>query len=902
MPPLTRFTTKAKEAVRRAHELAIERGQNHVTPVHLFVAMLIQEDSMVVSILEKQEVDYLLLTDVLYELIEGTDAGETLTPSYQMFLTKEMASVFQDSADIAKEMNDDFISTEHLFLSLVESMDANLIEVKTKFKLDSGDVYKIINDIRESDTPITAQKKNKHLVKYTRNLTEMARENKLDPVIGRDQEIKRVIQILSRRTKNNPILIGEAGVGKTAIAEGIAQRIANNDVPESLKGKEVAALDIGLLVAGTKFRGEFEERLKAVMKEIELAEGNIVLFIDEIHTIVGAGASDGALDASNLLKPALARGDLRAVGATTLKEYQKYIEKDPALTRRFQPVFVNEPSRDDAITILRGIKEKYEVYHGIRITDDALVAAVDLSSRYLTERYLPDKAIDLIDEASSALKISLQNKPEELEAADRELVSLEIEKRALESEKGAKVTRRRAEIEEKMANLRETTGDIELKWTNEKETLNVIKEIKENIDAFRSDAERAEAMGDLSRAAEVRYVLIPQLEKELVSQTKRLKSLQKNRRMIHEDITTESIADIVSRWTGVPVSKMLAAEMEKLDGMEKYLQKSIIGQDNAITKITNAVKRARVGISDPDRPIGSFMLMGPTGVGKTELTKKLAEFMFDDKDSLIRVDMSEFMEGHSVSKLIGSPPGYVGHDDGGGLTEKVRHRPYSVVLFDEIEKAHPEIFNILLQVLDNGQLTDGKGRTVNFRNTIVVMTSNVGSEYVDRMEAIGFRGSDDEEEKGSAYNEAKGKVMDALKDHFRPEFLNRLDEIIVFDTLEHDSLKDIIAIQMGIVEERIGDKEIKLKITKKAMEELTKEGYNPEYGARPLKRAIQSHILNPLASEMIKAGAGAKGTFHVDYKADDFVYTFKQKGIKKKTTARKATSKKKEKKEEAMNA
>jgi len=897
MPPLTRFTTKAKEAVRRAHELAIERGQNHVTPVHLFVAMLVQEDSIVVSILEKLEIDYLLLTDVLYEMIEGDDAGETLTPSYQMFLTKEMAAVFQDSADIAKEMADDFISTEHLFLSLIESEDANLIEVMSKFKLESAQVYKIINEIRQSDTPIATQKKNKNLAKYTRNLTEMARENKLDPVIGRDKEVKRVIQILSRRTKNNPILIGEAGVGKTAIAEGIAQRIANNDVPESLKGKEVAALDIGMLVAGTKFRGEFEERLKALMKEVEQAEGEIVLFIDEIHTIVGAGASDGALDASNLLKPALARGDLRAIGATTLKEYQKYIEKDPALTRRFQPVFVSEPSRDDAITIMRGIKEKYEVYHGIRITDDALVASVDLSSRYLTDRYLPDKAIDLIDESSSALKISLQNKPEELENADRELVSLEIEKRALQSEKGVKAKKRLAEIEEKMANLRETTSDIELKWNNEKETLNVIKEIKENIDSFRSDAERAEAMGDLSRAAEVRYVLIPQLEKELVTQTKKLKNLQKNRRMIHEDITAESIADVVSKWTGVPVSKMLAAEMEKLDGMEAYLKESIIGQDKAVTKITNAVKRSRVGISDPDRPIGSFMLMGPTGVGKTEITKKLAEFMFDDKEALIRVDMSEFMEGHSVSKLIGSPPGYVGHDDGGGLTEKVRHRPYSVVLFDEIEKAHPEIFNILLQVLDNGQLTDGKGRAVNFRNTIVVMTSNVGSEFVDKMEAIGFRGEEEEEDKESAYSEAKGKVMDSLKNHFRPEFLNRLDEIIVFDTLEHDSLKDIIGIQMGIVEERLGDKEIKLKITKKAMEELTKEGYNPEYGARPLKRAIQSHILNPLASEMIKAGAGAKGTFHVDHKSDDFAYTFKQRGVKKNTK-----TKSKAKKAEAVSS
>jgi len=890
MPPLTHFTTKAKEAVRKAHELAIERGQNHVTPMHLFGALLTQEDSMIVSILEKLEIDYLLLIDVIYEVIEGDDTGETLTPSYQMFLTKEMAAVFQDSGDIAKEMGDDFIATEHLFLALLESQDVNVVEVVQKFKLQSGEVFGIIKQIRESDAPITVQKKNKNLAKFTRNLTELARENKLDPVIGRDKEIKRVVQILSRRTKNNPILIGEAGVGKTAIAEGIAQRISNNDVPESLKNKEVAALDIGLLVAGTKFRGEFEERLKSVMKEIEQAQGKIILFIDEIHTIVGAGGTDGSLDAANILKPALARGELRAVGATTLKEYQKYIEKDPALTRRFQPVFVSEPSREDAITILRGIKEKYEVYHGIRITDDALVAAVDLSSRYITDRYLPDKAIDLIDESSAALKISLQNKPEELEVADREIISLEIEKRALANDKGTKAKKRLAEIEENLANLKEKTGDIELKWKNEKDTLIVIKDIKEQVDSFRSDAERAEAIGDLSRAAEVRYVLIPQLEKQLELQVKKLKSLQKNRRMIHEDITEESIASVVSRWTGVPVSKMLAAEMEKLDGMEEHLQQAIIGQDSAISKITNAVKRARVGISDPDRPIGSFMLMGPTGVGKTELTKKLAEFMFDDKDALVRVDMSEFMEGHSVSKLIGSPPGYVGHDEGGGLTEKIRHRPYSVVLFDEIEKAHPEIFNILLQVLDNGQLTDGKGRVVNFRNTIVVMTSNVGSEFVDKMESIGFDSGEEEDGKEVAYNEAKGKVLDSLKSYFRPEFLNRLDEIVVFDTLEHDSLEQIITIQMDIVEKRLADKEIKLKISKAAMGALTQEGYNPEYGARPLKRAIQSHILNPLASEMIKAGAGAAGTFTVDYKEKDFVYVFKQKGKRK-------TVKKNEKKE-----
>lgn len=879
MPDLNSFTTKAKEAVRRAHELAIERGQNHVTPAHLTAALLTQEESIVVAILEKMEIDYVLLSDVIFELIEGDDGGQTLTPSYQMFLTKELAESFARSADIAQAMGDDFVSTEHLFLSLLVSGDSDIKEITNKFKIDYASVDQIIADIRSGKEQAPAKKQFKYLSKFTRNLTALAHENKLDPVIGRDNEIRRVIQILSRRGKNNPILIGEAGVGKTAIAEGIALRIATGDAPESLKDKEIASLDIGLLVAGTKFRGEFEERLKNVMKEVEKADGKVILFIDEIHTIVGAGAAEGQMDAANILKPALARGELRAIGATTLKEYQKYIEKDPALTRRFQPVYVNEPSRDDAVTILRGIKDKYEAYHGVHITDEAIVSAVDLSSRYITDRFLPDKAIDLVDEAAASLKISLQNKPEELENTDRQIMSLEIEKRAIENDKKTKSKKRLEEIEKEIADLSEASRDMQTRWDKEKELISDIKQIKTSIDEMRSEADRAEAVSDLSRAAELRYVLIPQLVKELESKNKKIVQLQKDRRLVNQEVTEEQIAKVVARWTGVPAMKMLRSEMERLDGMENSLQVNIIGQDQAIEKVTQAVKRSRVGIADPNRPIGSFIFLGPTGVGKTELTKQLAQFMFDDEEAMVRVDMSEMMEGHSVSKLIGSPPGYVGHDEGGvGLTEKVRHRPYSVVLFDEIEKAHPEIFYILLQVLDNGQLTDAKGRTVNFRNTVIIMTSNVGAEYIDKMESIGF--VDDEAEQ-KEYDNAKDRVMNALKDTFRPEFLNRLDEIVVFDTLSREAITQIIDLQITEVEQRLGDKDVKLKLSKKAKDQLIENGYDPAYGARPLRRAVQAHVLNPLAGAMIAEGEDIGGIFSVDWKNDEFVYSFKAKKSKK---------------------
>ena len=872
MQPFNQFTTKAKEVIRKAHELAIERGQNHVNPLHLLAALLLQEESMVISILDKMDIDTILLTDSVLDTIENPETSQTLSPSYQIYLTPELAHTIESSGKVAQSLGDEFVSTEHLFIAVLD-IPGEARDLLLKFKIDRQTVLKVIEELKKtSPTEPKETKKFKSLLKYTRSLTALAKVNKLDPVIGRDDEISRIIQILSRRTKNNPILIGEAGVGKTAIAEGLAIRMIGGNVPESLRDKELVSLDIGLLIAGTKYRGEFEERLKNIIKEIEKSEGKIILFIDEIHTIVGAGAAEGSMDASNMLKPPLARGDLRAIGATTFREYQKHIEKDPALTRRFQPVYVQEPYVEDAMTILRGLKERYELYHGVRITDDAIKAAVNLSSRYITDRFLPDKAVDLIDEAASFLKISLENMPPVLQDAHSKIMKLEIEREALKKEtKNTKVKARLKIIDKDIADLREKTSEIELKWKNEKETVGEIKGIKKNLETMRLEAEGAEARADLSRAAELRYGKIPSLERDLETKSKRLKKLQSSRKILKEEITAQDIATVGSRWTNIPVSKMLEEEAEKLSRMEEFLEKRIVGQAEAVRKISDTVKRSRAGISDPNRPIGSFIFLGPTGVGKTELTKALAEFMFDDEKALIRVDMSELMEKHSVSKLIGAPPGYVGFEEGSQFAESVRHRPYSVILFDEIEKAHPEVFNVLLQILDNGRLTDAKGRVINFKNTVIIMTSNIGAQYIDKMQSIGFNNGEKE-----TYEGVKEKVLETLKEHFRPEFLNRLDDIIVFDVLSKTAIKDIVNIQIDIVKKRLAEKEIDLSVSESVLELLAKEGYNPLYGARPLKRLIQEKILNPVASMMISNKVLSGGTVLVDVRGDNFIFDVKK--------------------------
>ncbi|MBZ9569825.1 ATP-dependent chaperone ClpB [Patescibacteria group bacterium] len=884
------FTHKAQEAIIRAQSIARQKDQQQIDALHLLSALLSQEGSVVLTILQKLGADIEGLKKKVKVALQRIPVIVSPQTFGQFYLTRDMARVLDRARQEAAKMGDEFISVEHLFLALltVETKAKEILD-ETKFlqpsgailetgKLNYEGVLKILAKIRGGTRITDPEPESKYQVieKYARNLTQSARQGKLDPVIGRENEIRRLMQVLSRRTKNNPVLIGEAGVGKTAIVGGLAQRIVKGDVPESLKEKEIIALDLGAVVAGTKYRGEFENRVKALLKEINRAAGRYILFIDELHTLVGAGAAEGAIDASNLLKPALQRGELRAIGATTLKEYQKYIERDPALERRFQPIYVQEPSIEDTISILRGIKEKYEVHHGVKIKDSALVACAQLAARYITDRFLPDKAVDLMDEAMSALRLEIESEPEELDQFKREIQKLEIEKAAFKEEKTPGIKRKLKAINRSLADLREKAQALELKWKTERELIEKIKNLKKEMDDLNSQLEFAQRKADFQKVAEIKYGKIPNLLKEIRKTERKLVRVQKKHKILKEEVSEEDVAQVVSRWTGIPVTRLIEEEVKKLERIEEIISKRVVGQKEAISAIANAIRRSRAGISEEKRPLGSFMFLGPTGVGKTELARALAEFLFNDENALVRLDMSEYMEKHTVSKMIGSPPGYVGYEEGGQLTEKIRRRPYSVILLDEIEKAHPEVFNILLQILEDGRLTDAKGRVASFKNAILIMTSNVGSEHIVKMGAVGFL---PEEEKAKRES-LKEKVLEALKDHFRPEFLNRVDEIIIFNYLGKSEIKKIVELELKKVKERLKNKKIKIEVSSSAKELLAEKGFDPNLGARPLKRVIQKLILDPLSLKIVSGEVREADRVIVDLEEGKIVFKTHKRLIK----------------------